>query len=234
MLLVDPRALSRESFVHLVLCAGCAYDVVAVATARELGEFAPSSKSMDLGIINIGSARVRDPYVMDEIGHLHRLFAAMPLAILADLEDSDEVHSALRLGIRAYIPAYLDGARVLAGLRIVLAGGIFVPAAPSPSVPLGVSEEHAEAAGAASLRSGSACARSPLHLTLREMDVLRLLQQGKTNRGIACELNIAEATAKVHVRSIKYKLNATNRLDVVGFAGTDHVRDTRIVDENLD
>jgi two-component system nitrate/nitrite response regulator NarL len=57
-----------------------------------------------------------------------------------------------------------------------------------------------------------------LHLTLREMDVLRLLRQGRTNRGIAFELNIAESTAKVHVRSIRHKLNAFSRIEIADIA----------------
>jgi DNA-binding NarL/FixJ family response regulator len=55
-------------------------------------------------------------------------------------------------------------------------------------------------------------------LTRREMDVLRLLVEGLTNRGIAARLAISEFTVKFHVNSILTKLNAQSRTEAVGRA----------------
>jgi DNA-binding NarL/FixJ family response regulator len=54
-----------------------------------------------------------------------------------------------------------------------------------------------------------------LGFTLRETEVLSHLQQGKANKTIAYELNMALSTVKVHVRNIMKKLSATNRTQVV-------------------
>jgi DNA-binding NarL/FixJ family response regulator len=51
-------------------------------------------------------------------------------------------------------------------------------------------------------------------LTARELDVLRLLARGRSNRAIAAELRISENTAANHVRSILIKTGATNRTEV--------------------
>ena len=48
-------------------------------------------------------------------------------------------------------------------------------------------------------------------LSLRETEILRLLVDGRSNKAIAATLNIAEATAKLHLRNIMRKLSATNR-----------------------
>ncbi len=55
-------------------------------------------------------------------------------------------------------------------------------------------------------------------LTDREMDVLRLLAQGQTNKEIADALGIAERTVKFHVSSILGKLGAANRAEAVTIA----------------
>jgi two-component system, NarL family, response regulator LiaR len=55
-------------------------------------------------------------------------------------------------------------------------------------------------------------------LTEREMDVLRLLAQGKTNKEIAAVLVITERTAKFHLSSIMGKLGAGNRTEAVRIA----------------
>ena len=52
-------------------------------------------------------------------------------------------------------------------------------------------------------------------LSPRQLQVLRLLQQGKQNKTIAYELNMCESTVKVHVRHIMRKLHARNRTQVV-------------------
>jgi DNA-binding NarL/FixJ family response regulator len=54
-----------------------------------------------------------------------------------------------------------------------------------------------------------------LHLTAREVEVLRLIAQGKTNQGIALDLGIVEGTVKAHVTSILSKLDARDRTHAV-------------------
>ena len=51
-------------------------------------------------------------------------------------------------------------------------------------------------------------------LTSRELSVVRAIQQGKSNKVIAHELNMCSSTVKVHVRNVMRKLNAKNRTDV--------------------
>jgi DNA-binding NarL/FixJ family response regulator len=217
ILLVDARPLTRGSIAHFLLSASCAYDVIAVSTTGDLSRLPPLARPVDVAILNIGAGRVGEIQVQAEIECLRTRFPATPLAVLADLADTADIQNALRLGVRAYIPSHLSGAVALAGLRILLAGGIFVPATASTTGPVPLSMPQPDAVEF-SRTIDPANASPHLHLTLREMDVLRLLRQGRTNRAIAVALNIAESTAKVHVRSIRHKLNAISRIDVVDIA----------------
>ena len=51
------------------------------------------------------------------------------------------------------------------------------------------------------------------HLTAREIDVLRLMAEGKTNGDIARALFVSEGTVKFHVKNILRKMQASNRAD---------------------
>ena len=64
------------------------------------------------------------------------------------------------------------------------------------------------------LASGPALAQAP-HLTGREREVLRLLAEGRSNRAIARQLGLSEATVKGHVSRLLDKLNASSRLEAV-------------------
>ena len=64
------------------------------------------------------------------------------------------------------------------------------------------------------LSSRSRSLRAPSSVTTRELAVVRAIQQGKSNKIIAYELNMCESTVKVHVRNLMKKLNAKNRTDV--------------------
>ena len=113
---------------------------------------------------------------------------------------------------------------VIDALRFVAAGGTFVPAepllanlssAPPPSPPRPMVGE----AAAAALVNNEAAVNAVLQtLSPREVAVLDWLRQGKSNKQIARELAMSEATVKVHVRHIMRKMGAVNRTQVAMFA----------------
>jgi DNA-binding NarL/FixJ family response regulator len=63
----------------------------------------------------------------------------------------------------------------------------------------------------------------PDHLTAREAEVLRLVAQGKTNKGIAAELIISVHTVERHVQNAYRKINARNRADASTFVARAHL-----------
>jgi DNA-binding NarL/FixJ family response regulator len=86
---------------------------------------------------------------------------------------------------------------ILQAVRLVLAGGTYVPPR---------------------LAGEAAAAPSTLGLTERQSDVLRLLAEGKPNKTIARELDISEATVKVHLVAVFRALGARNRTEAVVIA----------------
>lgn len=86
-------------------------------------------------------------------------------------------------------------------LRFVLAGGTYVP------MDFMLATDWPGAAQSSPQPKSGA-------ITTRELAVVRAIQQGKSNKVIAYELNMCESTVKVHVRNIMKKLNAKNRTDL--------------------
>jgi DNA-binding NarL/FixJ family response regulator len=234
ILLIDPRALTRACVAGFLRSgrtyefrsAGRAYEVAEAARVDDLSALEWSQLSVDLAIMNIGAASVRDVQTRDEVRRLCTSLDGVPVVLFTESEDIDEIRDALRLGVRGYIPTSLKGAVTLAALQLVLAGGTFVPAEAHANGRSHVTESSASYAPPAS--GGLAVQKPPeaanlswapiRRLTQREMDVLHLLRQGKANKAIAYQLSVSEGTVKVHIQHIMRKLKATNRTHIVCLA----------------
>jgi DNA-binding CsgD family transcriptional regulator len=113
--------------------------------------------------------------------------------VLADRDDVDEVNRALTHGARGYIPTSVDCEVAVAALRLISAGGTFVPAGALRST---AEKPDDQPEGERQRRSDG------LDLTPRELSVIDLLREGKPNKLIAARLEMQESTVKVHVRNI--------------------------------
>jgi DNA-binding NarL/FixJ family response regulator len=126
--------------------------------------------------------------------------------VLSDKDDVDDVNRALTHGARGYIPTSVEREVAVAALRLIGAGGTFVPAHALRSTAAKVDDQPE---GGRQRRSDG------LDLTPRELSVIDLLREGKPNKLIARQLDMQENTVKVHVRNILKKLNAANRTHAV-------------------
>jgi DNA-binding NarL/FixJ family response regulator len=126
----------------------------------------------------------------------------LPTVVIADAEDLDQVLLAIEAGARGYIPTSLSIDIVVEAIRLIAAGGVFVPAS-SVVTARGVREKpHANGKDTLPI------------FTTRQTAVVRALCLGKPNKTIAHELDMRESTVKVHVRNIMKKLSARNRTEV--------------------
>src|ERR1700726_3472879 len=119
-----------------------------------------------------------------------------------DRDDVAEVNRALALGVRGYIPTSVECGVAVAALRLISAGGTFVP---PDALRATTAKPDDQPEGERQRRSAG------LALTPRELSVIDLLREGKPNKLIAARVDMQESTVKVHVRNILKKLNATNR-----------------------
>jgi DNA-binding NarL/FixJ family response regulator len=135
------------------------------------------------GVEGVRSVRQRAPHV--------------PLAVVSAEEDCAIVSEVLALGVSGFIPKTDPPAVVAGAVRLILAGGTYVP--PRLVQGAGISPSAAPGIG----------------LTARQMDVVRLLARGLSNKAIARELGVTEGTVKVHLLAVFRVLDVPNRTAAV-------------------
>jgi NarL family two-component system response regulator LiaR len=119
--------------------------------------------------------------------------------------DTDErIVGAVEAGARGYLLNGVPRGEIFNAIRVISQGGSLLQPIVASKLLQHLSA-HADDSGAESL-------------TAREMDVLQLLAQGKTNKEIAAALVITERTVKFHISSILGKLGAGNRTEAVTIA----------------
>lgn len=131
-------------------------------------------------------------------------FPDIPLVVLSASEATQDIRGALEAGALGYIPKAATTAMMLAALRQVLAGNIYVPACLGDP-----------ASGLFSAAPASFEALQDSGLTARQLDVARLLAQGCANKAIGGMLSMSESTVKVHIAAIFRALGVTNRTEAV-------------------
>jgi DNA-binding NarL/FixJ family response regulator len=140
---------------------------------------------------------------------LEQVGRGVHVVVTGESEDPRFVASLLAKGINGYIPSSLDLDVTIRALELVIAGGVYVPG--GYLVKLWQSSANMRAKRLA-----------PEDLTLKEMAVVDAIRKGKSNKLIAYELNMCEATVKVHVRNIMKKMRARNRTHAVYLANQMH------------
>jgi DNA-binding NarL/FixJ family response regulator len=204
VVLIDRQTLTRHCLTRSFQEGLPELRVVAVANLADLLEASRSLRSMDLMVLTIGDKSLRDAEVLGQITWLRQHMPRVPLVLLMDRDDMDDIVEAMAQGVRGLITTNMELSEIGAAIQCVAAGGTFVPA----SILVRFARDR---------QNGSKCGPSEDNeelfksLTAREFEVLALLREGKPNKIIAHELDISESTVKVLVGRILRKLHVANR-----------------------
>jgi DNA-binding NarL/FixJ family response regulator len=156
--------------------------------------------AVDVLLLDIRMPRKGGIEVVRELGNADAL---PPTLILTTFDDADVVLDAIRAGARGFMLKDVSYQQLIAAIRSVAEGGtLFQPA---------VTERLLRAAGTVR----TAAQPSMERLTGREVEVVRLMSGGYSNREIAHALGTAEGTIKNHVSSVLAKLGARDRTRAV-------------------
>ncbi|EZP75138.1 two-component response regulator [Parageobacillus genomosp. 1] len=153
---------------------------------------------------------------MNGVEATKQLIEAYPetkVVVLSIHDDENYVMRALQTGATGYLLKEMDADTLIEAVKIVAEGGSYL----HPKVTHNLIREYRRLAlGKGESKTGKQEVRRPLHLlTRRECEVLQLLADGKSNRGIGEALYISEKTVKNHVSNILQKLNVNDRTQAV-------------------
>ena len=198
ILICDDHALFRAGLGLVLRDLEESTELVDASSAEETFRLADAQPDLDLVLMDLNMPG------MDGLAALETLrarFPALPVVILSGSERQADVRAAIELGAAGFIPKSSNAPVLLAALRLILSGGVYVPplvlAATAPERPAPVDRRRDRAAG----------------LTPRQREVLELMAAGRTNREICDALRIAEGTVKAHVATILEALDVANRAE---------------------
>lgn len=216
-ILHDETPLTRESLSTSLNLCGRGVRVLTAASVADLESAVRRDGAPDVALANFSGRLASDPEFHPKLAELLAVLDGIPLIMLSDSDETATALEAIRQGAHGYISTTIGLTMALEAIRLVAAGGIFVPATilhrlileqgPAPDPML-----HAPLAEATPPANGNP---RRTQLTPRQIAVLGCLQEGKPNKVIAHELGMRESTVKVHVRNILRRLGATNRTEAV-------------------
>ena len=196
---------------HAVVRSGLRALLLADPEIEVVGEAKDGSETLELAGTLHPDVVLLDVTMPPENGikTAKRLKAAHPEIVLLFLtmhEDEALLHEALRAGAAGYVTKRAEEAEILQAIHAVIHGDIYVhPAMTRALLHRPVTTEH---------RRGM----PEVSLTRRELDVLRLLAKGNTNRQIAGVLDLSMRTVENHRANLMGKLGLVSRVELVSYA----------------
>jgi DNA-binding NarL/FixJ family response regulator len=201
ILVVDDHPLMREAVQAVVARLEPGATVIAAADSQQGFAIAEAELDLDLVLLDLNIPGLSG---ISAVKAWRRRHPDVPVVVLSSADDRPTVLAAIGAGAAGFIPKSSSNEVLLGALRLVLAGGKYLP--PEILAPAG-------GAGATTSRLAAEKTRSleTLGLTDRQAQVLKLLAAGKSNKLICRELDLAERTVKAHVSAVFRALGVTTR-----------------------
>lgn len=203
ILVVDDHVLIREALRGVLKELAGEATIIEAPDSRRAMQCLSEHPDLELILLDL---YLPDRSGFDLLAELRERWPAIPVVVLSASTDRDDISRALDLGALGFIPKSARREVMLSAFKLIFAGGIYVPPEifgrpqPAPVQPRPLSATE-------------------LGLTERQMEVLVLMMQGKSNKLICRALDIAEPTVKNHVTAILRALKVANRTEAVIAAG---------------
>lgn len=186
ILVVDDHHVVRQGLVALIN---------SVEDMEVVGEAADGRKGVDLHQHHLPDVTIMDlrlPVLsgVEAIQEIRRRTPQARIIVLTTFDGDENIYRALQAGARGYLLKDMFGDELMEAIRIVHAGKTRIPPV--------VAQRLAERMGGSDLTS-------------RELDVLRLIVAGRSNKEIGNQLHISEATVKTHINNLLGKLGVSDR-----------------------
>jgi two-component system, NarL family, nitrate/nitrite response regulator NarL len=203
-LIVDDHPVVREGLAALLRQLVPDMTVLLAESGSQGLGLTNQHPDLDLVILDLAMPGSDGFAMLHEFGKLH---PQLPVIVVSSSEDPRDVRRALAAGALGYMPKSAPPRTLLAAVQFVLDGNVYVPTL------------LAQTPASLPDRAGDDDAQKPaVSLTGRQMDVLRLLREGRSNKEIGRTLGLSEKTVKVHVTALFRALNVANRIQAAAKA----------------
>ena len=200
VLLVDDQGLFREALATL-LGLHSQLEIVGEAADGEAGVALAQTLRPDVVLMDL---RMPGMSGVEATRRLRSLVPEARVLVLTTFEDDDEVLAAIEVGAAGYMLKASPAEKLVEAICTVMRGG-------SPLEPSVASKVMAELARLSRRQSEERCQRLADPLSARELEVLRALCEGLSNKEIGSKLGLTEGTVKNHMTQVLSKLGALDR-----------------------
>lgn len=201
IILADDHTLFRGGFALLFKQLEAGAMVLEAGNLSEALALAAAHPDVDLMLLDLNMPGMNGATGIRQVAEAH---PQLPVIVLSASETRQSVQEVIAAGALGFIPKSSSSALMQSAVRLVLAGGVYLPAQ------MLLSDEPVVSAHSAPVE--------PLKLSERQREVLRLLAAGKANKQICRELDIGEGTVKVHIAAVFRLLEVSNRTEAANAA----------------
>jgi len=198
ILLADDHPLFREGVKPVLKKLDRHLDLIEAVDYPSAFAAIHACHDVDLALLDLNMPGMLG---LEGVWRFRTAFPQVPVVVLSAAENVQDIQHLLSMGVLGYITKSLSSERILSALRLVLSGDVYLP----PTLVMTTAPEAPPAA----------TALPPVELSDRQIQVLRELAKGLSNRQIAEALAITEGTVKVHMACIYRALKVHNRTSAI-------------------
>jgi DNA-binding NarL/FixJ family response regulator len=195
ILMIEDHPLFRRALESALKTSGLDVDLHQCGNLFDAIRTLVGKTRFDLVLLDLRLPNVEG---FDGLLMLRKRFPKLPIVIVSSLYDENIIRVAFSFGISGFIPKSTLRDDLIAAIRKILDGEIYVP--PPLNEPV---TQVAEIA--------TTTAAKLMTLTKRQLKILELIRMGMSNREIGESLGISETTVKVHVSEVLHKLGVLTR-----------------------
>lgn len=208
LLLVDDHTLLRDGLRSLLSNISPGVAISEAATLAE-GIAECRKRSFRMVLLDLGLSTTQG---LETLERFREEVSEVPVVVLSGDQEPKLIRAAIERGALGFVPKSHSSDLMIAALRFVLAGGVYLPT-------------HALSAGIADdQQAAEATSRAFSRLSSRQQEVAKFLLQACSNKVIAKQLGVAEGTVKAHVSAIFQVLGARNRVEAVMIAAKSGIK----------
>lgn len=201
LILADDHTLFRDGFSLLLRQMEEGTVVLEAADLQEAMAVAADHEDADLMLLDLNMPGMHG---LAGIRRAAQTYPQLPVVVLSAAESRESVEEAIAAGASGFIPKSSSSAVMFSAVRLVLSGGVYLPAQLFMTEP--------------AKRAGSHHREGSVRLSSRQVDVLRLLAAGMSNKEICRELDLGAGTIKAHIAAIFRALDVSNRTEAANAA----------------